>query len=370
MPNGMGWGVDKPGAQEAREILMTRYPIEKIFTDNAGPCYLVAEISANHNGSIERAERLVRAAAESGADAIKLQTYTPDTITLPFENEFFSIAKGPWKGRILHELYEEAHMPWEWQPRLKALANDLGMDCFSTAFDATSVDFLESIGMPCHKIASFEAVDIPLLEKVASTGKPVILSTGMASLAEIDEAVSVLRGHGAGGLLLLKCVSAYPAPVEECNLRTIPNMAQTFQCAAGLSDHTMGDVTAIAAAVLGARLIEKHFTISRSDGGPDGAFSMEAGEFAEMARRIRIAEKSLGKVRYGATENQQVNREARRSLFICKDIKKGECFTAENIRSVRPGNGLHTRNYSMLMRKRAARDLKAGQPLGMGDIIF
>lgn len=350
---------------------MIKYPIANIFSDtNCSPCYLVAEISANHNGSIEHAERIVRAAADSGADAIKLQTYTPDTITLPSTNDYFMVNDGPWQGRNLYELYAEAHMPWEWQPRLKALANDLGLDCFSTAFDVSSVDFLEDLDMPCHKVASFEVVDIPLLKKIASTGKPVILSTGMASLAEIDEAVSVLRQNGAGGLLLLKCVSAYPAQAQEYNLRTIPNLSETFQCPAGLSDHTMGDVTAIAAAVIGARLIEKHFTLSRSDGGPDSSFSMEAVEFAEMSRRIRTAEQALGSVSYGVTENQKSNWEARRSLFVCKDIKQGERFTSENIRSVRPGHGLHTRYYFMLLEKYASRDLKSGSPLSMGDIAF
>ncbi len=259
----------------------------------------------NHNGSIERAESILRAAADAGADAVKLQTYTADTLTIPCDNEYFRIKGTIWEGRTLHDLYQEAHTPWEWTPRLMALAKDLGMDCFSTPFDATAVDFLEGCGVSRYKVASFEVVDIPLLKKIAATGKPVIMSTGMATLAEIDEAVRTLRDNGTTDLTLLKCTSAYPAPPEEANLRTIPHMAQAFGCNAGLSDHTMGSAVAVAAVALGATVIEKHFTLSRADGGPDGSFSMEPYEFKQMVQDIRTTEKALGSVCYDLTEKQK-----------------------------------------------------------------
>ncbi|EPR37165.1 pseudaminic acid synthase [Desulfovibrio sp. X2] len=328
-----------------------------------GPCYVIAEMSANHNHDIERAERIVRAAAEAGADAIKLQTYTADTLTIPCDNEYFRIKGTLWEGRTLHDLYQEAYTPWEWQPRLKALANDLGMDCFSTPFDASAVDFLEEMGVPCHKVASFENGDIPLLEKIASTGKPVILSTGMATLADIDEAVRTLRVNGSGGVALLKCTSAYPAPPEEANLRTIPHMAEAFDCPAGLSDHTMGSAVAVAAVALGACIIEKHFTLSRADGGPDSEFSMEPYEFGQMVRDIRSAEVALGRVCYEQTPKQRASAVFKRSLFAVADIKDGEPFTPDNVRSIRPGYGLHPRHLAMVLSRRAAADIAKGTPL-------
>lgn len=324
---------------------------------------IVAELSANHNGNPERAEMLVRAAAAAGADAVKLQTYTADTLTIPSDKPWFQIQGTQWGGRSLYNLYQEASMPWEWQARLKRLANDLGLECFSTPFDASAVDFLESLSMPCHKVASFEMVDIPLLKKIASTGKPVIVSTGMATLAEIDEAVRTLRTNGAGDLTLLKCTSAYPAPPEEANLRTIPHLAQAFNCRAGLSDHTMGSAVAVAAVSLGACMIEKHFTLSRSDGGPDGAFSMEPEEFKAMVRDIRTVEKALGQVSYEMTKKQKDSLVFRRSLFVVRDIKKGELFTPENIRSIRPGNGLPPRYLDTVSGKRATEDIERGTPL-------
>lgn len=335
---------------------MTKFPLHnKVF--------VVAELSANHNGSVERAESIVRAAADAGAQAVKLQTYTADTLTIPCDNSCFRIKGTLWEGRTLHDLYQEAHTPWEWTPRLMALAHDLGMDCFSSPFDASAVDFLEQCGVSRYKVASFEIVDIPLLKKIAATGKPVIVSTGMASLAEIDEAVRTLRENGAGELTLLKCTSAYPAPPEEANLRTIPHLAQTFHCHAGLSDHTMGSAVALAAVSLGATMIEKHFTLARADGGPDGSFSMEPEEFKAMVRDIRTVEKALGNVSYELTGKQKDSVVFRRSLFVVKDIKTGEAFNTENIRSIRPGYGLPPRYLDMVTTKRATRDIRRGTPL-------
>lgn len=335
----------------------------KRFIGAGKPCYIIAEMSANHNNDLERAEQIVRAAADSGADAIKLQTYTADTMTIPCKSELFTIKGTIWDGATLHQLYEEASIPWEWQPRLMALANELGLDCFSTPFDDTSVDFLEDMGVTCYKVASFELVDIPLLKKIASTGKPVIMSTGMASLAEIDEAVAVLRSYGAGGLCLLKCTSAYPALPEDANLKTIPHMAQAFNCTAGLSDHTMGSAVPVAAVSLGAAVIEKHFTLSRADGGPDGSFSMEPEEFGNMVNDIRVVEAALGTVQYQLTEKQSASKVFRRSLFVVKDVKEGDVFTAENVRSIRPSYGMHTRYYDEVLGRRASRDIASGTPL-------
>ena len=324
---------------------------------------IVAELSANHNQSVERAEAIIRAAADAGADAIKLQTYTADTLTIPCDNEYFRIQGTLWDGRNLYDLYKEAYTPWEWHPRLFGLANELGMVCFSTPFDATAVDFLESLNTPCHKIASFEVVDIPLLTKIATTTKPVIMSTGMASLAEIDEAVQTLRQNGTTDLVLLKCTSSYPAPPEEANLRTIPHMSQMFHCPVGLSDHTMGSAVAVASVALGACLIEKHFTISRADGGPDGAFSMEPAEFKHMVRDIRTAEKALGTVNYKLTDKEKQSIVFRRSLFVVKDMQQGEMFTRENVRSIRPGYGLHTRFLEDILGKQCSKSISRGMPL-------
>ena len=330
--------------------------------------YIIAEVSANHNGSIERAESIIRAAADAGADAVKLQTYTADTLTIPCDNEYFRIKGTLWEGKTLHDLYQEAHMPWEWQPRLKALANDLGMDCFSTPFDATAVDFLEKMNVPCHKVASFEVVDIPLLKKIASTGKPVIMSTGMASLAEIDDAVTTLRENGTTELALLKCTSAYPAPPEEANLRTIPHLAQAFNCVAGLSDHTLGSAVAVGAVAVGARIIEKHFTLARADGGPDSAFSMEPHEFRQMVQDIRTVEKALGTVCYDLTPKQKESKVFRRSLFVVKDMKAGEVFTEENVRSIRPGYGVLPKVLCDFLGRKAIVSIPKGTPLSWKHI--
>jgi len=329
---------------------------------------VIAELSANHNGDIERAESILRAAADAGADAVKLQTYTADTLTIPCDNAYFRIKRTLWDGRTLHDLYQEAHTPWEWTPRLMALAKDLGMDCFSTPFDATAVDFLEKCEVSRYKIASFELVDIPLLKKVAVTGKPVIMSTGMATLGEIDEAVRTLRDNGAGELTLLKCTSAYPALPEEANLRTIPHLAQAFGCKAGLSDHTMGSAVAVAAVALGATVIEKHFTLARADGGPDGSFSMEPHEFKQMVQDIRTVEKALGSVCYDLTEKQKESKVFRRSLFVVEDIAAGEPFTEQNVRSIRPGYGLPPKYLPLVLGRIAKYDLSKGTPLAWAYI--
>jgi pseudaminic acid synthase len=328
------------------------------------PALVVAEISANHNQRYEDAVALIKAAKDAGADAVKLQTYTPDTMTLQLERECFRISGGTlWDGRTLYDLYAEAHMPWEWQPKLKHLANSLGMELFSTAFDATAVDFLEQMETPVHKVASFELVDIPLIKKMARTGKPLILSTGMAALSEIEEAVHAAREAGAVQVALLKCTSAYPAPPEEMNLRTIPHMAEAFGAPVGLSDHTMGIAVPVAAVTIGACVIEKHFTLSRSPGGPDAAFSLEPSEFKAMVEAIRTAERALGSVHYGLTQNGAKNQAFRRSLFAVEDIAPHEPFTLRNIRAIRPSNGLHPRFFDQILTRWAARQIQKGEPL-------
>ena len=328
------------------------------------PVYFIAELSANHNQDFEQAVQLVRAAKDAGADAIKLQTYTADTITIRSDKEHFRIGGGTlWDGRTLHDLYQEAYTPWEWQPKLKKLANDLGMDLFSSAFDETAVDFLESMEVPAHKLASFELVDIPLIQKMASTGKPLILSTGMATLEDIEEAVTAAQGAGATQLALLKCTSAYPATAEEMNLQTIPHLAEKFGVPVGLSDHTTGIAVPVAATALGACLIEKHFTLSRSVPGPDSAFSLEPPEFRAMVEAVRFAEKALGTVNYAPTQREASSLIFRRSLFVVQDMKAGEVFSGENVRSIRPSHGLHPRHRREVMGKRARRDIERGTPL-------
>jgi N-acetylneuraminate synthase len=322
-------------------------------------------MSANHGQNFEAALELVRAAKQAGADAIKLQTYTPDSITIDSRRPEFLIGKGTlWEGQNLYELYGEAYTPWEWQPKLKEEAEKLGMDCFSTPFDDTAVDFLEGMNVPAHKIASFELVDAKFLRKVAATGKPVIMSTGMATLAEIDEAVRTLREAGCTQLALLKCTSAYPSLPEDMNLHTIPHLAEAFHVPAGLSDHTLGIAVPVAAVALGACIIEKHLTLRRSDGGPDAAFSLEPDEFRAMVEAVRVAEKALGEVSYEIIEKEQASRVFRRSLFVVKDLKAGDEFTIENIRSIRPGHGLPTKYLPVFLQKKAAVAIPRGTPLG------
>jgi len=328
------------------------------------PTYIVAELSANHNQSFEQSVALIRAAKEAGADAVKLQTYTPDTITINSDSPLFRHpADSLWKGKTLYELYQEAYMPWEWQPKLKEIADEIGIDLFSTAFDPTAVDFLEQMGVPVHKVASFEIVDIPLIEKMARTGKPLIISTGMATLGEIEEAVQAARRAGATQIALLKCTSAYPAPPEEMNLRTIPHLAEAFGVPVGLSDHTLGIAVPVAAVALGACIVEKHFTLSRDIPGPDSAFSLEPHEFKAMVEAIRTVEKALGKVHYGVSEREMQSRIFRRSLFVVKDMKAGEMFTEENVRSIRPGYGLPPKFLKYIIGRRATQNIKMGTPL-------
>jgi len=334
------------------------------------PVYIVAEMSANHHQEFEQAVQLLHVAKEAGADAVKLQTYTPDTLTIDCDNEYFRIGEGTiWAGRTLYDLYGEAYTPWEWQPELKRVAEALGLTLFSTPFDASAVDFLEEMDVPAYKIASFEIVDLPLIRRVARTSKPILMSTGIATLAEIDEAVQTARQAGARQIALLKCTSAYPAPPEEANLRTIAHLAEAFGVPAGLSDHTLGIAVPVAAVALGACIVEKHFTLSRDIPGPDSAFSLEPHEFKAMVEAIRAAEQALGEVRYEVTEREAASRVFRRSLFVVQDIKAGDVFTEENVRSIRPGHGLHTRYLDQVLGRRGARDSERGTPLSW-DLIM
>ena len=328
------------------------------------PVYIIAEMSANHGQNFDEAVRLINAAKEAGADAIKLQTYTADTLTIDCDNEYFRIRRGTiWDGRTLYDLYKEAYTPWDWQPKLKKIANDLELDLFSSPFDHTAIDFLEKMDVPAYKISSFELVELPLIQHVAKTGKPVIMSTGMATLGEIDEAVCAARKAGAKDIALLKCTSAYPALPEEMNLRTISHMARAFHVPVGLSDHTLGIAVPIAAVSLGASIVEKHLTLSRSIPGPDSTFSLEPEEFKAMAHSIRIVEKALGKVDYTVTEREENSRIFRRSLFITKNIKAGELFTEDNIQSIRPSNGLRPVWRELILGTRASSDVDRGTPV-------
>lgn len=328
------------------------------------PVYIVAEMSANHGQDFEQAVKILKAAKAAGADAIKLQTYLPNTLTLDADTDYFRIDKGTmWEGRTLYELYKEAYTPWEWQPKLKAIAADEELALFSTPFDRTAVEFLEQMDVPAYKIASFELVDLPLIRMVARTGKPIIMSTGMATLAEIEEAVRTVREVSSAQLALLKCNSAYPAPAEEMNLRTIPHMAETFGVPVGLSDHTLGIAAAVAAVVLGACIIEKHLTLSRTIPGPDSAFSLEPHEFKLMVEAVRTAEKALGTVRYGTTACEAASRAFRRSLFVVKDMEAGGVFSLENVRSIRPAHGLSPKHLEDVLGRHAAKDIRRGTPL-------
>lgn len=334
------------------------------FVGGDAPTFIVAEVSANHLQDFERAKAIIKAAADAGADAVKLQTYTADTITLDCDNDYFQITQGTiWDGTTLHKLYQEAFTPWEWQPELLKYANELGMECFSSPFDHTAVDFMEEMNMPAYKIASFEINDIPLIRKIAKLGKPIIFATGIAYLEDIERALQVCKEEGNEQVILLKCTSQYPSPYESMNLKVIPNMAEVFDCTTGLSDHSMGCTVAVASVALGAKMVEKHLTLSRADGGPDAEFSMEPAEFKQMVDEIRIVEKALGKVTYELTEQQVRSREDGRSLFVVKDVKEGETFTDENVRSIRPNFGLHTMHYDKVIGKKAKADIAKGTPL-------
>ncbi|MDE1947014.1 MAG: pseudaminic acid synthase [Burkholderiales bacterium] len=340
----------------------------KIVDRPLGPTqrpYLIAEMSGNHNQSLERALAIVDAAAQAGADAVKLQTYTADTMTLDVRQPGFVIEDpgSLWAGRRLYELYQEAYTPWEWHGPIFERAAQHGMHCFSTPFDETAVDFLESLGVPAYKIASFENTDLPLIRKVAATGKPMIVSTGMASIAEIDEAVRTARDAGCRDIVLLKCTSTYPATPENTHIRTIPNLRETFGCEVGLSDHTMGLGVAVASVALGACVIEKHFTLRRADGGVDSAFSLEPEEFAQLRIESERAWQALGQVSYGGTQAESKSRAFRRTLYISRDVRAGELLSPENVRIVRPGFGLAPKFFDIMMGKRVNRDLPAGTPL-------
>lgn len=334
---------------------------------DGNPSYIIAEMSANHAGSIAHAKEIIHAAKEAGADCVKIQTYTADTITMNCNNKYFHIDNGTWEGENLYSLYQKAYTPWEWQAELYETAKKVGMDFFSTPFDFTAVDFLEEIGMEFYKIASFELVDIPLIDYVAQKRKPIIMSTGMASLGEIEEAVKTVRKYGCP-LALLKCSSAYPAIPDSMNLKTIPNMKEVFNLPVGLSDHSMGSIAAVTAVVLGANIIEKHFCISREIENPDSSFSMEPKEFAEMVKNIRDAEKAMGKVCYEVTESEMTNRAFRKSIFVSKDMKKGDVITKENVRVIRPSYGLEPKYYEEIIGLKALRDLDAGTPLDYKSI--
>lgn len=329
------------------------------------PPYIIAELSANHNGKLETALRIIEEAKKAGADAVKLQTYRPDTITLDCDSDDFKIKGGLWDGRTLYELYEEAHMPWEWHEPLFARARELGITIFSSPFDTTAVDLLESLGAPAYKIASFEAVDLPLIEYVAKTGKPMIISTGMADAEEIQEAIDAARGAGCKQLAILHCVSGYPAPAEDYNLRTIPDMIERFGLLTGLSDHTIDNTTAITSVALGASLIEKHFTLNRDGGGPDDSFSLEPKELRELCQDSRTAWSAMGKVDYGRKSSEQGNVQFRRSLYFVKDLMEGDVITESSVKSVRPGFGAEPKKLSSLLGKRVNQNIKANTPVSI-----
>ena len=336
---------------------------------SGAPVYVIAELSGNHNQNFDQAVRIVHAAKEAGADAVKLQTYTADTITIRCDREEFRIGGGTlWDGRNLHDLYGEAYTPWEWQPRLKEVADKLGLDLFSSPFDDSAVDFLKEMDVPAYKLASFELVDIGLIQKMSGTGKPLIMSTGMATLEEINEAIQVARQAGATQIALLKCTSAYPSSPGEMNLRTIPELARRFEVPVGLSDHTMGIEAPVAAVALGACIIEKHLTLSRAQKGPDSDFSLEPAEFKALVEAVRVTELALGKVHFGITPQESKSRIFRRSLFVVENIKQGEVFTAKNLRSIRPAHGLHTRYLAEILGKHAACDIERGTPMAWGFV--
>jgi pseudaminic acid synthase len=331
---------------------------------NKNNTFVIAELSANHNQDFDIAVSTIHAAKEAGADAIKLQTYTADTITIDCDNEYFQIKQGTiWDGTTLYKLYQQAYTPWDWQPKLKALADSLGLIFFSSPFDKTAVDFLEKINVPAYKVASFEITDTPLIEYMALKGKPMLIATGIAEKSDIQEAIDACKRVGNNDIVLLKCTSEYPAPFENMNLLNIPDMQKQFGTLAGLSDHSMGFSAAIAAVALGATVIEKHFILDRNMGGPDASFSMEPNEFKTMVQSIREVEKALGEVSYTLTEKIKKSREHSRSLFVVEDMKKGEVFTEKNVRSIRPGYGLQPKYLNQVLGKKVKIDLKRGTPL-------
>lgn len=332
------------------------------------PPYIIAEMSANHDGKLETALKIVEAAKAAGADAIKLQTYRPDTITLDCDSAEFRIEGGLWDGRTLYELYQEAHLPWEWHTPLFERARELGLTIFSSPFDTTAIDFLEDLGAPAYKIASFEAIDLPLIKYAARTGKPLIISTGMANAEEIEEAIDAARSGGCKQLAILHCVSGYPAPASDYNLLTVADMAQRYNLVIGLSDHTLDNTTAIAAVALGAAIVEKHFTLDRGAGGPDDSFSLEPGDMAALCRESRIAWTALGKVDYECKPSEERNAKFRRSLYFVKDLYAGDVVTPDAVRSVRPGYGLAPKHLDGILGRRVRQDVRSGTPVSWESV--
>lgn len=341
---------------------MIKIGSKKIGENN--PVFIIAELSANHSQKFDIAVKTLKAMKKAGADAVKLQTYTADTLTIDSDEKYFKIRQGTiWDGKNLYKLYEEAYTPWDWQPKLKKIANDLGLILFSSPFDSTAVDFLEKMKVPAYKVASFEITDLDLIEYMAKKGKPMIISTGVAKEEDITDAIAVCKKVGNNQIILLKCTSSYPAPYEEMNLKTIPDMARKFDVIPGISDHSTGLAMPIAAVTLGAKVIEKHFIIDRKIGGPDASFSLEPEEFKNMVDEVRNTEKALGKITYELSKKTKKNREFSRSLFVVKDIKKGEKFTQENVRSIRPGYGLQPKYLNDTLGKRAKQNITKGTPL-------
>lgn len=330
--------------------------------------YVIAELSANHNGKLETALRIIEEAKKAGADAVKLQTYKPDTITLPSDSEDFKIHGGLWDGRTLYDLYQEAHMPWDWHKPLFEYSRQIGITIFSSPFDTTAIDLLEDLNTPAYKIASFEAIDLPLIKYAASTGKPMIISTGMADAEEIQEAIDAAHSAGCKELALLHCVSGYPAPAEDYNLHTIPDMMQRFGLVTGLSDHTLDNTTAIASVALGAAIIEKHFTLDRQGGGPDDSFSLEPKDLKDLCRGAKTAWQALGKVDYGRKSSEQANVQFRRSLYFVNDLQVGDVITTQDVRSVRPGYGLAPKHLDAVIGKKVTRAVRAATPVDWGCI--
>ena len=345
------------------------FKIGNKYVGEGHPCFCVAELSGNHNGDLERAKEIVYAAHEAGADAVKLQTYTADSLSLNCYNDHFMLKDGMWKGRNLYELYCEAATPYEWQPVLMELANSLGMECFSSPFDLEAIDLMDEWSMPAYKIASFEINEVQLIRKAASKHKPVIFATGIALKEDIDLAMQICKEEGNEEVFLLKCVSSYPTPYEDINLNMIPSLRDSYDCLVGLSDHSMGSTVPIGATALGIKMVEKHLTLKRSDGGVDSGFSMEPQEFKEMVDNIRIIEKALGKSEYDLTPAQMKERYLSRSLFVSADVKQGDVITPENIKSVRPGVGLHTKHYEEVLGKKFSKDVKMGEPLNWDMIV-
>ena len=342
--------------------------IDNYVIDSNSPVFIIAELSANHNGNLKTALETVRAAKRAGANCIKLQTYTADTLTIDSDKDDFMIKGTIWEGKNYYQLYQEAYTPWEWHSEIMKVAEEEGLICFSSPFDPTSVDFLESLNVPAYKIASFEITDIPLIEYVASKGKPIIISTGIATIEDIELALDACHRMGNFDIALLKCTSSYPAPIEEANMCMVKDLAERFNVITGLSDHTIGATVPVVATCFGAKIIEKHFILDHSIGGPDASFSMDEKEFSEMVKAVREAEKAIGVVDYTLTDKQVKGRNFSRSLYVVEDIKEGDIITKDNVRSIRPGFGLHPKFYPQILDKNSKRDIKKGEPISFTDL--